>query len=59
MPSAAGGQVPLSAIATVEMRTEPLLINHLGQFPANTISFNVPPGGSLGAAVDRDPPDRG
>ena len=51
MPSAAGGQVPLSAIARVEVRNEPLLVNHLSQFPANTISFNVPRGGSLGAAV--------
>ena len=51
LPSASGGQVPLSAIAHVEIRSEPLLINHLGQFPANTISFNVPRGGSLGEAV--------
>jgi multidrug efflux pump len=51
VPSAGGGQVPLSAIATIEVRTEPLLIDHLGQFPAHTISFNVPKGGSLGAAV--------
>ena len=52
VPSASGGQVPLSAIATVEVRNAPLVINHLSQFPANTISFNVPPGGSLGAAVE-------
>jgi len=51
LPSAGGGQVPLSAIAKVEVRTEPLLVNHLGQFPSNTISFNLPAGGSLGAAV--------
>jgi multidrug efflux pump len=51
VPSASGTQVPLSAIARMEVRAEPLLINHLGQFPANTISFNVPPGGSLGDAV--------
>jgi multidrug efflux pump len=52
VPSAGGGQVPLSAIARVEIRSAPLLINHLGQFPANTISFNVPKGGSLGSAVE-------
>jgi len=52
VPSASGGQVPLSAIAKVTIRNEPLLINHLSQFPANTISFNVPAGGSLGDAVD-------
>jgi multidrug efflux pump len=51
VPSASGGQVPLSAIAKVEERPEPLLIDHLSQFPANTISFNVPAGGSLGEAV--------
>ena len=52
LPSAAGGQVPLSAVARVEEREEPLLINHLSQFPANTISFNVPNGGSLGGRGD-------
>jgi multidrug efflux pump len=51
VPAAGGGQVPLSAIAHIEERPEPLLINHLSQFPANTISFNVPEGGSLGKAV--------
>jgi multidrug efflux pump len=51
VPSGQGGQVPLSAIATLEERTEPLLIDHLSQFPAHTVSFNVPPGGSLGQAV--------
>ena len=52
VPSAAGGQVPLSAIATVEQQQRPLLINHLAQFPAATVSFNLAPGASLGAAVD-------
>jgi multidrug efflux pump len=51
IPSAAGGQVPLSSIASFEARPTSLLINHLGQFPSNTISFNVPKGQSLGAAV--------
>ena len=51
IPSAGGGQVPLSSIAHIEERTSPLLINHLGQFPANTISFNIPKGGSLCEAV--------
>jgi multidrug efflux pump len=45
------GQVPLSAIIHVETGSGPLAINHLGQFPATTISFDTPPGGSLGAAV--------
>jgi multidrug efflux pump len=52
VPSAAGGQVPLSALATVQMQAKPLLINHLAQFPAATVSFNLAPGASLGAAVD-------
>jgi multidrug efflux pump len=52
LPSAAGGQVPLSAIATVTRETRPLLINHLAQFPAVTVSFNLAQGVSLGAAVD-------
>ncbi|HEY0341081.1 MAG TPA: efflux RND transporter permease subunit, partial [Steroidobacteraceae bacterium] len=52
VPSAAGGQVPISAIAKVEIQQRPLLINHLAQFPATTVSFNLAPGASLGAAVD-------
>ncbi|HEX3928743.1 MAG TPA: efflux RND transporter permease subunit, partial [Gemmatimonadales bacterium] len=51
VPSASGGQVPLSAIAKVDIETRPLLINHLAQFPATTVSFNLAPGASLGAAV--------
>ncbi|HXA35413.1 MAG TPA: MdtB/MuxB family multidrug efflux RND transporter permease subunit [Steroidobacteraceae bacterium] len=51
VPSAAGGQVPLSAIAKVDVVTRPLLINHLAQFPATTVSFNLSQGASLGAAV--------
>ncbi len=51
VPSAGGGQVPLSAIAKVEIQTRPILINHLAQFPATTVSFNLAPGASLGGAV--------
>ncbi len=51
LPSAGGGQVPLSAIAKVDVQTRPILINHLAQFPATTVSFNLAPGASLGAAV--------
>jgi multidrug efflux pump len=49
--STSNGQVPLSAIAHLEASTGPLQITHLGQFPATTISFDLAPGGSLGAAV--------
>ncbi len=52
VPSASGGQVPLSAIVKVDVETRPLLINHLAQFPATTISFNLAPDAALGAAVD-------
>ena len=52
VPSASGGQVPLSAIAKVDVETRPILINHLAQFPATTVSFNLAPGASLGSAVD-------
>jgi multidrug efflux pump len=51
VPSASGGQVPLSAIAKVDVETRPLLINHLAQFPATTVSFNLEQGASLGAGV--------
>jgi multidrug efflux pump len=46
------GQVPLPAIAKIEQQTAPLAINHLGQFPAVSISFNLAPGASLGNAVN-------
>ena len=49
---ASNGQVPLSAIVQVNQRAGPLQITHLGQFPATTISFNLSPGSSLGAAVE-------
>jgi multidrug efflux pump len=51
VPTASGGQVPLSAIVKVDVETRPLLINHLAQFPATTVSFNLAPDASLGAAV--------
>lgn len=47
----AGRQVPLSAIAKISERQTPLVINHLGQFPAANISFNLAQGVSLSAAV--------
>ena len=51
-----GGQVALSDIARLETANAPLAINHQGTFPASTLSFNLPPGVSLGAAsaaIDR------
>jgi multidrug efflux pump len=46
-----GLQVPLSGVARIEQRSAPLSIDHLGQFPAVTFSFNIAPGASLGSAV--------
>jgi multidrug efflux pump len=46
-----GTPVPLSSIARVSERPTTLLINHVGQFPAVTISFNLGAGASLGDAV--------
>lgn len=46
-----GGQVPLDAIAKISERQTPLVINHLGQFPAANVSFNLSQGVSLSAAI--------
>ncbi|MGH8014383.1 MAG: efflux RND transporter permease subunit, partial [Candidatus Binataceae bacterium] len=51
IPSSSGAEVPLSAFTHYETTTTPLLVNHEGQFPAVTISFNLAPGYSLGQAV--------
>jgi len=50
--TAANGQVPLSALAEVQEQTAPLQIDHLGQFPSATVSFNLAKGAALGEAVD-------
>ena len=49
--SASGGSVPLSAFTRIETITSPLAVNHQGQFPTATVSFNLAPGASLGDAV--------
>ncbi len=49
--SASGSPVPLSAIVHMARTTSPLAVNHQGQFPAVTISFNLANGESLGHAV--------
>ena len=46
-----GSAVPLSAFTHFESRTAPLSVNHQGQFPVVTISFNLAPGASLGEAT--------
>jgi multidrug efflux pump len=45
------GPVPLSAITKASQVTSSILISHMGQFPATTVSFNLAPNASLGAAV--------
>ena len=47
-----GALVPLNAVATLTRRLGPLTVNHLGQLPAVTISFNLNPGAPLGDAVN-------
>jgi multidrug efflux pump len=51
VPSATGQPVPLASFTRVEESSAPLAVNHQGQFPAITISFNLAPGASLGEAV--------
>ena len=54
LPSAAStsGQTPLNSVANFVVKTSPLQISHLKQFPVTTISFNLAPGASLGEAVE-------
>ena len=52
VPGAGGVQVPLASVARFSERLAPLAVNHVAQFPAATISFNLAPGASLGAAVE-------
>jgi multidrug efflux pump len=47
-----GVQVPLSALVSISERPATLAVNHVGQFPAATLSFNLAPGAALGDAVD-------
>jgi multidrug efflux pump len=47
-----GGQVPLSAFTHVETTSVPIAINHQGQFPVITLSFNLAPNASLGDAIE-------
>jgi len=49
--SSNGQLVPLAAVARVERAVGPLSVNHFGQIPASTISFNLKPGFSLGDAA--------
>jgi HAE1 family hydrophobic/amphiphilic exporter-1 len=51
--SASGKLVPLGTVAKLTRTVGPLTVNHLGQLPAVTLSFNLQPGVSLGDAVEQ------
>ncbi|HXA64317.1 MAG TPA: efflux RND transporter permease subunit [Bryobacteraceae bacterium] len=46
-----GGQIPLNAFSHVETTSAPITVNHQGQFPVVTLSFNLAPNASLGDAI--------
>ncbi len=52
LKSVSGTPVPMSAFASYKNVSAPILISHIGQFPATTVSFNLAPSASLGEAVD-------
>jgi hydrophobe/amphiphile efflux-1 (HAE1) family protein len=49
--SSSGQQVPISTLVDTVVKAAPLVVNHQGQFPSVTISFNLAPGAALGQAV--------
>ncbi len=51
VPGNGGEQIPLSAVAKVERGIAPLVVNHQGQFPSTTITYNIAPGTTLEAAT--------
>jgi HAE1 family hydrophobic/amphiphilic exporter-1 len=51
--STSGSLIPLSTVARTRSSVGPLLINHLGQFPSVTLSFNLKPNVALSAGVDQ------
>lgn len=52
LTTSSGQQVPLSSFVRLENSTAPLTVNHDGQFPAVTLSFNLAPGHALSEAID-------
>jgi multidrug efflux pump subunit AcrB len=52
LPTGTSGQVPLSAMTHFEAGTAPIAVNHQGQFPSVTVSFNLAPGMALSDARD-------
>ena len=49
--SSSGQQVPLSTLVDTVVKVAPLVVNHQGQFPSVTISYNLAPGTAIGQAV--------
>jgi len=49
--SSSGQQVPISTLVDTVVKVAPLVVNHQGQFPSVTISFNLAPGTAIGQAV--------
>jgi multidrug efflux pump subunit AcrB len=49
--SSSGQQVPISTLVDSVIKVAPLVVNHTGQFPSVTISFNLAPGAAIGQAV--------
>ncbi|HEY0292849.1 MAG TPA: efflux RND transporter permease subunit [Hansschlegelia sp.] len=52
VPTSSGTQIPLSTVATVTRRVAPLVVNHQGQYPSITITYDVAPDGSAGEATE-------
>ncbi|MBV8768143.1 MAG: efflux RND transporter permease subunit [Hyphomicrobiales bacterium] len=52
VPGRGGVAVPLSSVAHVERTSAPLVVNHQGQFPSVTITYNLPPNTPVGVATD-------
>jgi len=50
--SSSGQQVPISTLVDSAIKVAPLVVNHTGQFPSVTISFNLAPGAAIGQAVN-------
>jgi HAE1 family hydrophobic/amphiphilic exporter-1 len=51
VPAADGQQVPLNTLVRSVVKVAPIIVNHQGQFPSVTLSFNLKPGVSIGKAV--------
>jgi multidrug efflux pump len=51
LPGKGGASVPLSAVAKVERTIAPLVVNHQGQFPSTTITYNLAPGTTIQAGT--------